>query len=184
MIIVTTWGFLKTYLCHEVHGKDERVMIQLEDWNSKLMSCRHCSNHTRSLKELFLRHHPEFSGLKFLFLKHEIYQDVSTLFHYNKIHLQNRVWKSLPVKVIVFPCKSWSESTGRGKMRLKKLLLDWWVHILGFLYILEDIRNKIHELGIHRTKLGRASIHQTQNSRKSMYITWVMNKSFFERYLD
>ena len=105
MIIVTTWGFLKTYLCHEVHGKDEWVMLQPEDWNSKPMSCRHCLNHTRSLKELFLRHHPNFSGLIFfLFLKHEIGQDVSMVFHYNQIHLRKWFWKSLPVKLIVFPC--------------------------------------------------------------------------------
>ena len=69
MIIVTTWGFIKTYLCHEFYGKDEWVMLQLEDWNSKPMSCGHWLNHTGSLKELFLRHHPEFSRLKFFVSK-------------------------------------------------------------------------------------------------------------------
>jgi hypothetical protein len=32
------------------------------------------------------------------------------------------------------------------------------VHFIGFPDILEEIRNKIHELGIHQTELGRACI--------------------------
>ena len=171
MIIVTNWGFLKTYLCHEVHGKDEWVMLQLEDWNSQPMSCRHCLNHTGPLKELFLRHHPEFSGLKFLFLKHEIGQYVSILFHYNQIHLQNWFWKSLHVKLIVFPCKSWSELTGRCKLRLRWLFLDWWKYFLGFPVILGETRIKILEFGGHLTEFGRAWKARTQNWRKSMFST-------------
>ena len=31
-----------------VHGKDEWVLNQLEDWNSKPMSCGHCSNYIGS----------------------------------------------------------------------------------------------------------------------------------------
>ena len=136
MIIVTTWGFIKTYLCHEVHGKDEWVILHLEDWKSQPMSCRHCLNHTGPLKEFFLRHNPDFSGLRFLFLKHEIGQDVSMVFYYNQIHLQNWFWKSLPVKLIVFPCKSWSELMGRCKLRLRWLFLDWWKYFLCFPFIL------------------------------------------------
>ena len=76
------------------------------------------------------------------------------------------------------------ELTGRCINETEKWFLDWWVHFLGCPDILEEIRNKIHELGIHQTELGRAFIHQTQNSRKSMYITWVMNKSVCEGSLD
>ena len=50
--IVTTWNLLKTQLCHEFHGKDEWVLNQLEDWNSKPMSCGHCSNYTGFQKEI------------------------------------------------------------------------------------------------------------------------------------
>ena len=45
---VTTWDLLKTQLCHEVHGKDEWVLNQLEYWNSKPMSCGHCLNYIGS----------------------------------------------------------------------------------------------------------------------------------------
>ena len=56
-------------------------------------------------------------------------------------------------------------------MRLIQWFLDWWNHFLGFPDILEEIRNKIQELGIHRTELGRACIRQTQDLRKSIYFT-------------
>lgn len=49
--IVTTWNLLKTQLCHEFHEKDEWVLNQLEDLNSKPMSWGHCSNYNGSRKE-------------------------------------------------------------------------------------------------------------------------------------
>ena len=161
MIIVTTWGFLNTYLCHEVHGKDEWVMLQLEDWNSKPMSCRHCLNHTGSLKELFLRHHPEFYGLKFLFPKT---WNRSICIHIVPLQSNSSpklILKSLPVKLIVFPCKSWSELMWRCKLRLRWLFLDWWKYFLGFPVILGETRIRILEFGGHLTEFGRAWKAQT-----------------------
>ena len=76
------------------------------------------------------------------------------------------------------------ELTGRCINETEKLFPDWWVHFLGFPDVLEEIRNKVHELGIHQTKLGRACIRQTRNSRKNMYITWVMKKIVSEGSLD
>ena len=76
------------------------------------------------------------------------------------------------------------ELTGRCINETKRWFLDRWVYFLGFPDILQEIRNKIHELGIHQTELGRVCLRQTQNSRKSMYITWVMNKSVCEGSLD
>ena len=76
------------------------------------------------------------------------------------------------------------ELMGRCINETEKWFLDSWVNFLGFPDILEDIRNNIHEFGIHRIELGRACIRRTQNSRKSMYITWVMNKSVSEGSLD
>ena len=51
---VTTWNLLKNQLCHEVHGKDEWLMIHFEGWNSKPMPCRYCLKYTGSLKKLIL----------------------------------------------------------------------------------------------------------------------------------
>jgi hypothetical protein len=65
----------------------------------------------------------------------------------------------------------WSELTGRCKMRLKKGLLDWWKHFLGFLDILEETRIKILEFGDHLTEFGGACMAQTQDWRKSMVFT-------------
>ena len=48
---VTTLDLLKTQLCHDVHGRYEWLMIHFEDWNSKPMPCRYCSNYTGSWKE-------------------------------------------------------------------------------------------------------------------------------------
>ena len=49
------------------------------------------------------------------------------------------------------------------------MVFDRWKNIVCFLGILEEIRNKIQELGIHQTELGRACIRQTQDLRKSIY---------------
>jgi hypothetical protein len=60
---------------------------------------------------------------------------------------------------------------GRCKMRLKKGLLDWWKHFLGFLDILEETRIKIPEFGDHLTEFGGACMAQTQDWRKNMFFT-------------
>ena len=55
---ITTWNLLKTQLCHEIHEKDEWLLNQLEDWNSKPMSCGHWSNYTRFRKETHSKESP------------------------------------------------------------------------------------------------------------------------------
>ena len=52
---IRTWNFIKNKLCHEVHGKDEWLLNQLEDWNSKPMSCGHYSNYIGSRKETYCK---------------------------------------------------------------------------------------------------------------------------------
>ena len=91
---------------------------------------------------------------------------------------------SLPVKLIVFPCKSWSELTGRCKLRLRWLFLDWWKYFLGFPVILGETRIRILKFGGHLTQFGRAWKARTQNWRKSMFSTWIMNNSVSGRFLD
>ena len=56
-------------------------------------------------------------------------------------------------------------------MRPMPWFLDLWNNFLGYLGILEKIRNNIQELGIHRTKLARACIRQTQDLMKNIYFT-------------
>ena len=78
---ITTWNFLKNHLCHEVHGKGEWVMNQLEDWNSKPISYGHCSNYTGSRKDNHSKAASWLPWIEISFLKHEISHDISILFH-------------------------------------------------------------------------------------------------------
>ena len=48
---VTNWNLLRIQLCHEVLGKDELVLNQLEDWNSRPKPWEYCSNYTGSWEE-------------------------------------------------------------------------------------------------------------------------------------
>ena len=94
---------------------------------------------------------------------------------FEKVYL----WNSL-----FFFVKHKDELMGWCINETEKWFINWWVHFICFRDRLEEIINKIHELGIHQTKLGRACIRQTQNLRKIMYITWVMNKYVSKGYLD
>ena len=85
--------------------------------------------------------------------------------------------------LLFFPCKSWSELTGRCKLRLRWLFLDWWKYFLGFPVILGETRIRILEFGGHLTEFGRAWKARTQNWRKSMFSTWIMNKSVCVSFL-
>ena len=77
---VTTWNLLWTQLCHEFHGKDELVLNQLEDWNSRPMSWEHCSNYSGSWDETHSKAYYWLPWIEILILKQKINHDTFILF--------------------------------------------------------------------------------------------------------
>ena len=126
MKIVTTWGLINTYLCHVVHGKDEWLVIQLEDWNLKPMSYRHCLG----LPWISERTHSKTSSwllwIEILFLKHEIGHECipivplqansSLKTKFEKVYLWNPLF---------FLVNHRDELMWRCKMRLKSDFFDF-----------------------------------------------------------